>query len=466
MKFSEILLTIFGLSFALGIPAAAACFGWKHRRLRRRHYFGQLLVWGFLSLTGLTMVAELSPQRVGAASGKMWQLYLLWGAGFLLWIYSAWLAALDFDTGRTTRNMVHHPDLAHPSGLLSLSGGGRFDDGSNPAASGMTIMTTPRMPHEWLFSVGEAPVLAAVSSGGITRNIHIKGKKALIAMDTGEVVGVVGDGYKVFTNQQAIELCQSFCRETFPDTTPHEWEYQMAHGPSTRSWAAMDILHRSHTMNLMGIEGGESEIYTPYARITNSYNGSRALRIDVGFMRRHCANGVIFEQEAATVKVPHTRRGMHALKIAKPFSSMTALCDNFRTTLTGVRQVSLNRDEASKLVRAVAGWPILTSSPKPTDRRDQEALDADLEARVDAYRRELGENAYAAFNAMTDIAAHPPRSPRFRRDRPTLERRAGAWLRDFATVAAEPGFTIQGHLDQIERGASGHSRSGSRATFP
>jgi hypothetical protein len=36
-------------------------------------------------------------------------------------------------------------------------------------------------------------------------------------------------------------------------------------------------------------------------------------------------------------------------------------------------------------------------------------------------------------NTMTDIASRPPQSPRFRRDRPTLERRAGAWLRDFDT---------------------------------
>jgi hypothetical protein len=48
---------------------------------------------------------------------------------------------------------------------------------------------------------------------------------------------------------------------------------------------------------------------------------------------------------------------------------------------------------------------------------------------------------------MTDIASHPPQSPRFRRDLPTLERRAGAWLRDFNTAAAaQPEFTIPGHL--------------------
>ena len=51
---------------------------------------------------------------------------------------------------------------------------------------------------------------------------------------------------------------------------------------------------------------------------------------------------------------------------------------------------------------------------------------------------------------MTDIASRPPQSPRFRRDRPTLERRAGAWLRDFNASAARPGFSMAGHLCELE----------------
>ena len=53
-------------------------------------------------------------------------------------------------------------------------------------------------------------------------------------------------------------------------------------------------------------------------------------------------------------------------------------------------------------------------------------------------------------NTMTDIASRPPLSPRFRRDRPTLERRAGAWLRDFGVSSARPGFSIAGHLAELQ----------------
>lgn len=316
-------------------------------------------------------------------------------------------------------------------------------------------------PSHWLFDIEEVPVFAAVRRHGTTRYLAAPRKKALIASDTGRIVGIVGESYRLFTNQQAVTLCQRFCRDAFPDTNPAEWIYEVGHGPQTRSWAAMDIRHRSHAMNLMGIDGGPSDTYTPFARITNSYNGSRALRIDVGFMRDHCENGVIFEEKAASVSVPHTRAGIHAIKIASPFSGMAALCDQFRETLSGVRAVRVTREEARSLVRLVIGWPKLPENPKPIESLDQQALDADLENRLETYLRELGGNAYAAFNVMTDIAARPPQSTRFRRDRPHLERRAGAWLRDFNDVASRPGFSIPVHLKEL----AGRQRS-SHATLP
>jgi hypothetical protein len=299
---------------------------------------------------------------------------------------------------------------------------------------------------DWFFPIDEAPVLATVTRNGVSRDVPVPRKKALVATDTGHIVGIVGAGYKLFTNQEAVNLCCKFCLEAFPDTKAAEWTFVEGHGPDTRSWAAMDIHHRSHAMNLMGIEGGPSETYTPFVRITNSYNGSRALRIDVGFVRKHCGNGVIFEQKAATLTVPHTRQGIHSLKVARPFAGMAKFREEFGKTLAAVRAVAISAEEARQLVRLVIGWPELPENPKLWEQIEQSKLDADLETRLARYFHELGDNAYAAFNTMTDLASHPPQSPRFRRDLPSLERRAGAWLRDFNAAAARPGFTVTGHL--------------------
>lgn len=76
-------------------------------------------------------------------------------------------------------------------------------------------------------------------------------------------------------------------------------------------------------------------------------------------------------------------------------------------------------------------------------------LDADLVARRDRYFGDLGANAYAAFNLVTDFASHPPESHRMRRDRPSLERMAGSWLRGFRAAAKEPGFTVAKHIEEL-----------------
>lgn len=311
-------------------------------------------------------------------------------------------------------------------------------------------MTSNPVRRNWFFPVTEARVHATVTHDGMTHQVLLPRRKALVAADTGEVIGVVSEGYQIFTNDQAVALCHKFCLEAFPDTKAAEWQFVDGHGPATRSWAAMDIHHQAHSMNLMG-NGEPSEIYTPFVRITNSYNGTRALRVDVGFLREHCSNGVIFEQEAATLVVPHTRKGIHALKVARPFDGMAGLRDKFQNTLAALRGFSIAPDDARQLVRAVIGWPTLPENPKDWESADQTALDNDLNARLDRYLAELGKNAYAAFNTMTDLAARPPRSPRFRRDRPTLERRSGAWLRNFATASTQPGFSVAGHLKELAK---------------
>jgi len=40
---------------------------------------------------------------------------------------------------------------------------------------------------------------------------------------------------------------------------------------------------------------------------------------------------------------------------------------------------------------------------------------------------------------------------RFRRHRPNLERRAGAWLRDFHTAALRPDLPVSTHLEETTR---------------
>lgn len=83
--------------------------------------------------------------------------------------------------------------------------------------------------------IEEAPLFTTFTRDREARNVTEPHKKVLVAADTGHIVGSVGAGYKVFTNQQAVTLCHKFCLEAYPDTTPAECICVAGHGTGTRN---------------------------------------------------------------------------------------------------------------------------------------------------------------------------------------------------------------------------------------
>jgi hypothetical protein len=139
---------------------------------------------------------------------------------------------------------------------------------------------------------------------------------------------------------------------------------------------------------------------------------------------------------------------------------MEALIRDFRSAMTDVRDTGVTLQESEEIARRVIGWPQLTEKPTAAQQADQADLDADLHERSGGYFRQLGPNAYATLNLLTDLASRPPRSKRVRRDRPTLERLAGAWLRRFRAEAREPGFSVARHIGGLPGNLSATGRRG------
>ena len=79
------------------------------------------------------------------------------------------------------------------------------------------------------------------------------------------------------------------------------------------------------------------------------------------------------------------------------------------------------------------------------------ALQEHLEELNARYASELGNNAYAAFNVVTEFASRPLENRCVHRDRHSMQRLAGAWLSNFNAVCNKPGFSIDSHLQQMEK---------------
>jgi hypothetical protein len=321
-------------------------------------------------------------------------------------------------------------------------------------------MKTDVYVQDLLFGVDQVPIEAVLGSNGHTRRITIPGKKALINQHSGQILGVVSRDYRVVTNQEAVDLAREACGIAFPGVSPMEWEAKRASAPRTLSYAHIDLMHRTHVLNYWDNEIKKDDPFTPFLRVTNSFNGARALRFDIGFMRKHCSNGVIFEEEVATIRVSHSAEALAQLKVEIKSRSLPKMWDEFSKFLTTVRSIDMNPAQSTLALKTVLRLPTPTTDDKPARKEGLNALAADFSTRLAGYQKELGPNAYAVFNTLTDIAARPPESVHFQKNRDTIEKRSGRWLKDLAGQSQSAGFDLASWIATWEAGSKGRSIPG------
>ncbi len=162
-----------------------------------------------------------------------------------------------------------------------------------------------------------------------------------------------------------------------------------AYGPKSRSRVAMDMYHRSIAIHFAG---GASESFTPFARIVNSYDTSRAVRLEVGFIRAICSNGMIIHEATNQITAAHTVEDIRALKEKRPFDGMKSLTRQFEETLSDFRAVPVTPEEGMEITRRVMDWPILPDKPAARTIADQAELDAELAKRNKSQCLQAGED--------------------------------------------------------------------------
>jgi hypothetical protein len=258
---------------------------------------------------------------------------------------------------------------------------------------------------------------------------------AIINRDTGKPVGIVSRAYGVVSNAEAIDLGKRCARDLLGADTIAELEVWNVDAPATGSHCFVDLVHPTHTLNLLGGDA-PAEVYVPYVRVTNSYNGTRALRFDVGFCRKLCANGVIFESDTIRFVYAHLRKevGGDAIRFDIQPGQLERLAERFRNFVRHARSIPMAEEESREEMRRVVGYlsDEAINDMKDVRRRLQGlAIANQAHETLLRYRHELGPNAYATFNAMTELARTLGSQPRIWRDADAVQKRAGRWLPAF-----------------------------------
>jgi hypothetical protein len=313
------------------------------------------------------------------------------------------------------------------------------------------------------FPVKEHPVYVITGKGDSEKRLFVRDKKALVNDNNQRVLGIVSQSYRLVSNAEAIDMAFQCCRTVFPETKEIEWVINHVDAPSTAGYCHIDLVHNTSLLEFKDVPPDQKpDIFGPFIRVTNSFNGLRALGFDIGFYRKVCKNGLILPETVIQFKFSHSRQDIgKTLQFHVEKSRLDQLKNTFTQSVAQLRSCPVELPQFEPLVCAV----LQLRPPKSIVAEDffgEEIMDAEMAAHPEwlalqkhlgdlnsRYANELGNNAYAAFNVVTEFASRPLINRCVRRDRHGMQRLAGAWLAGFNSACKQPDFSIGSYLQKI-----------------
>jgi len=306
-----------------------------------------------------------------------------------------------------------------------------------------------------LFPVEEHPVFVSAYADTKERRIPVPNKKALVNTRNYRVLGVVSRDYRLVTNREALNLAYQCCVTVFPETKPGEWQVEASDAPQTGGHCFIDLSHNTTALDFSLVQAADRpDVFGPFIRVTNSYNGLRALGFDIGYHRKVCKNGMILPQSIISFKFDHMKKDIKEQIVFQVDNKTIAVFKTqFNDYFTGLKKCKIPRDCFEPLI----GGVLCIREPKNVNngpgslRQDWQVLNKNLKELSDRYFVELGDNAYAAFNAITDFASHPPDNQCIHRERNSMQRLAGHWLSTFHLECQKDDFQISSYLAELAK---------------
>ena len=314
--------------------------------------------------------------------------------------------------------------------------------------------------QEVMFEVATRPLFVKVGN----REVPARDSQAIVEFPSGRVLSVVGRGYKLVSHAEALGLAHDCARAAFPETKPGEWQVASVDAPSTGSTCFIDLAHNSAALDFSGLAANDKpEVYGPFVRVTNSYNRTRALCFDIGYSRKICKNGLIMKSSLISFKMNHQQREIReAVKFEIAHDRLAKQKQDFQAFLGRLRACPVPTTAISGFASDVLGFrPPLAALPR-TDTRWAAwgALSQVVAEASRRYEQDLGANAYAVLNVVTELASRPPDNALVRCDRHALQRKAGEWASAFAAVCVEKEFDLGRYLESLKQQTTANQHAG------
>ncbi len=250
------------------------------------------------------------------------------------------------------------------------------------------------------------PVPSGPSMGGEHQLFKfVPGYKAVVESNTDEVFSVVSKKYSLITNKTAIKWGTEIFKKIFSSLPSVEFEVFNIVLSKSRAACHIDLIHPSYQTSTW-----KQETWLPFLRISNSYNKSRALSFDFGFVRKLCSNGIIFDVNTAQLKFYHTSSKIKSELDLNKYTELKTLEEEFLNYMQGLKETPVTTDQLVPLTLYLMNVD-LSQKKKEGQKQEDQRLRAigKLHELQCKYTNEMGCTAYTAMNIATDISTHHPR---------------------------------------------------------
>lgn len=302
--------------------------------------------------------------------------------------------------------------------------------------------------EEVFFPVEEEPISWGNFMG---TGHHIPGYKAIVDVERGKTLSVVSRQYRLVLNQEAYQLADHVIRVVFKDKTIHDFECYNIYMPASRASCRIDLIIPNSYNKLFG---NDKESWTPFVRISNSYNKTSTLKFEIGFCRWICMNGVIFGQIGISFSLTHTSiitpkeitRLIESARIR--IGNIESIWQSFEKKMAELKEIQMPISVALAIYCKVFG--VVAEEGKVTEaQKEVLAMRAKQTIRISKeYFKELGNNAYAMMNVLTDAATFPEWTNNITTYIDSYQRRVGKWVDIFLNEHKKKDFNLTQYIGE------------------
>lgn len=225
--------------------------------------------------------------------------------------------------------------------------------------------------------------------------------RAVVNQSNGQIISIVSKNYQLISNQEAVEMGKQIFTQLYPWVKADELIPYKVVAPNSKASAHIDLIHESVDFSVW-----DQETWLPFLRTTNSYNRSVALSFEIGFVRKLCSNGVLFNKQSIKLKYLHNKG--NRVDIISAANQIKTTSNLFTGQCLRLKDYAIPKELMFALVCQILN--INLELPKDNQLKKKiNSLQNLIELTkilTTRYTNELGSNAYTAFNVVTDLVSH------------------------------------------------------------